>query len=155
MESLNKLKIVSVKDLDKSNVFILVDSNSWKTPNKITLKDFIDNVPTIIVEPSINIIYVEPSIVTIYRDTSILIIEREPSIVFISEPVKQIEYIAPSVFGEPFNNQDVSINLPPKNASEVLAMHIAVDDNYLYVWVKNRWKRTLLSNWDNLYHEKI
>jgi hypothetical protein len=146
MENLNKLKIISVKDLDKSSVFIMVDSNSWKIPNKITIKDLIDNI-SISKEPSIHIVFIEPSIVTIYRDTSIFIIQREPSIIEIKTPFPEIKYIAPSVFSEPFCNQDISINLLPKNASELSAMHMMVDENYLYVWVKNRWKRVPITIW--------
>jgi hypothetical protein len=146
MENLNKLKIVNTKDLDKSNVFILVDSNSWRTPNKISIQNLIDNIPTLRIEPSIVMLPIEPSI---------RIIHVEPSIIMIQSPLPEIKYDAPSVFSEPFTNQDIAINVLPKNASELSAMHLMADGNYLYVWVGNRWKRTLLSIWDNLQDVQI
>lgn len=138
MESLNKLKIVNVKDLDKSNVFVMVDSNSWRSPSKISIKDLIDSALSN---------KFDSSVVTIHHDTSIFIIQKEPSIIMVHTPMPEINYVAPNVFSEPFINQDISIYTPPKNASELSAMHMMTDDNYLYVWTGNRWKRTLLSIW--------
>jgi len=114
MESLNKLRVVNVKDIDKSTVFIAVDSVSWRTPNKISVQNLLDSV---IIDPCTLKIEVHK------------------------------HYIAPSVFGEPYVNQNISYNSLPKNASELSAMHLAVDDNYLYVWSGNRWKRTSLLTW--------
>lgn len=45
--------------------------------------------------------------------------------------------------------QEAKPSLPPGTFSVVPQTHIAVDDNYLYVWVQkqNRWKRIVLSDW--------
>jgi hypothetical protein len=46
-------------------------------------------------------------------------------------------------------NQEEFPELPPNTFNVNTKTHIAVDENYLYVWVPSlkRWKRTLLSNW--------
>lgn len=114
MESLNKLRIVNVKDLDKSNVFIAVDSVSWRTLNKISIQNLLDSVS------------IDPCTLKIEVHT---------------------QYLAPSIFSESYSNQGISFNSPPQNASELSAMHLSADSNYLYIWVGNRWKRTSLSEW--------
>ena len=49
-----------------------------------------------------------------------------------------------------FKNQDKNPELPPDTIPIAVKTHIAIDENYLYVWIGNRWKRALLSDWD--YH---
>jgi len=47
-------------------------------------------------------------------------------------------------------NQEENPELPPDTFRVNTRTHIAVDDNYIYVWVPSlkRWKRALLSTWD-------
>ncbi len=47
-------------------------------------------------------------------------------------------------------NQEENPELPPNTFAINTRTHIAVDDNYIYVWVPslNRWKRAMLSIWD-------
>jgi len=46
-------------------------------------------------------------------------------------------------------DQNINPTIPPNTYKVNLKTHIAVDNNYLYVWVPklNRWKRMLLSEW--------
>jgi hypothetical protein len=46
-------------------------------------------------------------------------------------------------------NQSENPTLPPETFKVNTRTHIAIDENYLYVWVQslNKWKRCLLSNW--------
>lgn len=48
-----------------------------------------------------------------------------------------------------FINQNEIIDLPPESLPVNARTHIAVDENYLYVWVpqSKRWKRLPLSIW--------
>jgi hypothetical protein len=48
-----------------------------------------------------------------------------------------------------FINQNIDPSLPPNTFPVNVKTHIAVDENYLYVWVpiSNKWKRILLSDW--------
>lgn len=48
-----------------------------------------------------------------------------------------------------FTNQNENPKLPPNSLPVVPKTHIAVDENYLYVWIPkiSRWKRLLLSDW--------
>jgi len=45
-----------------------------------------------------------------------------------------------------FDDQDTSINRPPSTYSLSNNLHLSVDENFLYVWVNERWKRIPLSN---------
>lgn len=49
-----------------------------------------------------------------------------------------------NVISYKFKNQDTNPELPP-DATKLSNMEVAADDNFLYVWVKNRWKRIPLS----------
>lgn len=53
--------------------------------------------------------------------------------------VTSVEYI----------NQEENPKLPPETFNINLRTHIAVDENYLYVWIDSlkKWKRILLSDW--------
>ena len=44
-----------------------------------------------------------------------------------------------------FKNQDKFPELPPNTHKIEANLQIASDDNYLYVWVKGRWKRIPLT----------
>ena len=45
--------------------------------------------------------------------------------------------------------QDKNPTLPPNTEEINLPLTMAIDDNYLYIWIESqkRWKRILLSNW--------
>ncbi len=48
-----------------------------------------------------------------------------------------------------FADQDSKPELPPDTIKISPRTHIAVDENYLYVWIPSlsRWKRMMLSDW--------
>lgn len=48
-----------------------------------------------------------------------------------------------------FVNQNEEPELPPNTFKINTRTHIAIDENYMYVWVpsQNRWKRSILSVW--------
>jgi len=49
-------------------------------------------------------------------------------------------------------SQEVTPELPPDSFPVTSTLHIAADDNYLYVWIPklSKWKRLLLSDWNRL-----
>ena len=51
-----------------------------------------------------------------------------------------------NVYAFKFKNQDTDPRLPPDAKKLEKSIELAVDDNFLYVWVKNRWKRIPLSS---------
>lgn len=51
-----------------------------------------------------------------------------------------------NVFVIKFKDQDTNPDLPPDVHKLDNKLELAVDDNFLYVWVKNRWKRISLSS---------
>lgn len=59
------------------------------------------------------------------------------------------ELLQRNVTSVDFVNQDVEPELPPNTFKVNTKTHIAIDDNYMYVWVpsKSRWKRIILSEW--------
>jgi len=50
-----------------------------------------------------------------------------------------------NVYVYKFKNQDEQPNIPPRSHKLDKNLELAVDNNFLYVWVKNRWKRIPLS----------
>ena len=115
MEKLNKLQIINVQDVNKSEVFIAIDSPSWRFPYKISLENLIDNISI------------------------------DPHTLKIEVPAQH--FITPNVFSEKFIDQNILYYKPPRDASILTGVHMCIDDNYLYIWVENRWKRAQLSQW--------
>lgn len=62
--------------------------------------------------------------------------------------LKQLK-IEQDLIVQAYNNQAIDPIAPPQPDLEVKKTYMAVDDNYLYIWIesKNRWKRVLLSDW--------
>ena len=50
-----------------------------------------------------------------------------------------------NVFAYRFKDQDTNPTLPPGTHKLDKSLELAVDDNFLYVWVKTRWKRIPLT----------
>ena len=50
-----------------------------------------------------------------------------------------------NVFVYKFKDQDNDPTLPPGTTKLDKNLELAVDDNFLYIWIKNRWKRVPLS----------
>ena len=48
-----------------------------------------------------------------------------------------------------YNNQDESPELPPNSFKVSTKAHLAIDKDYLYIWIPalNKWKRIILSEW--------
>lgn len=73
---------------------------------------------------------------------------RSPSHISIKDIINFMELEIPdkcNINLVAFTNQDVSVNTPPGHSSEN-NLQISADDNFLYIWVKNRWKRVPLSS---------
>ena len=60
-------------------------------------------------------------------------------------------FIEKNVSSLNFGGQDLDPELPPTACTVAPETQIAVDANYLYVWVEklSRWKRILLSDWSS------
>jgi len=50
-----------------------------------------------------------------------------------------------NVFAYKFKDQDTNPELPPGTHKLDKSLELAADDNFLYVWVKTRWKRIPLT----------
>ena len=50
-----------------------------------------------------------------------------------------------NVFAYKFKDQDTDPTLPPGTHKLDKSLELAVDDNFLYVWTKHRWKRIPLT----------
>jgi len=64
--------------------------------------------------------------------------------------IKVADFADRNVTAVEFVNQNEYPDVPPNSFNVNTRTHIAVDDNYIYVWVPTakRWKRALLSSWD-------
>jgi hypothetical protein len=139
MDSLNKLRVIDINSEDKTSIYIMVDSQPWRTPNKISVRNLIDGI-------QLEQVHIENFIdnnTIIYDPVTKKIKVVLPEIKLTQNVINQ------SMFCESFNNHDVSYYRRPINASEITAMHAVVDQNYLYLWIEKlgRWKRVSLSEW--------
>ncbi len=59
------------------------------------------------------------------------------------------ELLQRNVTAVDYVNQGENPELPPDTFQVNTRTHIAVDDNYIYVWIpsQSRWKRTILCEW--------
>jgi hypothetical protein len=128
MESLNKLRVVQVNNLDKENTFILVDSNSWKIPNKISISNFISNIQFEQLNSQID----------------------NNTLIFDSNTLKVIIKPSHVISNVQFIDQDVSIYSLPSSYPDASSISISVDENYLYIWHEKtkKWKRIPLLDLD-------
>lgn len=135
----HKLPLVDTNFIDKSKVFIEANSPAWRSPMKISVEDLLSGR---IAETHIK--HEKHNIANDIDNESLVI---DPSTLKVKVNFPHVE--SPNVFSEPFNDHNISYYQPPINASTISSMHLVTDGNYLYIWVGNRWKRTLLSEWDS------
>jgi len=94
----------------------------------------------------------------IYNKINVSDIEKSLTFVQLSSAKWKIpEYISINLFEEliskagnvnlrEFVNQDSSDNIDIGNLSTKSNLEVSLDDNYLYIWVKDKWKRIPLSS---------
>jgi len=122
-----KLPHIKNNSINKSNTFIEVTSPGWRNSNKISIEDLLNDVMKFNISDVIDH-------KTIKFDTKTLKIK----VADIFKNNSDVHYDA-------FSNHNITINKPPENASEITGLHLMSDSNYLYVWVKNKWKKIPLS----------
>lgn len=122
--------------LDRSNTFVEVHNPAWRDPNKISVEELVGKTQKYDISKHI--------------DKHTIIIDEKTLKIKVNEEVLD----HPSVFSEKFIDQNINYNLPPVNASMISGMHMGTniylskDSNFLYVWVGDRWKRAILSEWE-------
>lgn len=126
---------------DLSNVFVELKSPTWRLPMKMSLKDLSHEM----LHSSVR---VKPERYNISNDIDNDTLYLDPSTLKVKVKFPPVD--APEVFYETFNNQDSSYYIPPKSGSRSPGLTLMTDENYLYIWVGNRWKRTPLSEWEDV-----
>jgi hypothetical protein len=128
---IGRINTVNFDEIDLGSIYIEVNSLAWRTPHKMSLRELtkfkggqkhdiskdIDN-KTIVIDPKTLKVKVNESLL----DTS-------------------------NVFYDTLNGDKVSIYKAPKDDLDGSELHLRSDENYLYVWTKNRWKKIPLSEW--------
>ena len=114
--------------IDKSNTYVEVNSESWRAPQHISVEDLLHGISY-----------------HIHKDIDNVTLKIDPSTHKLKVDFSSIE--TPSVHSSSYNNQNRFYNQPPKDCSTLSGMHVVTDGNYLYVWIKPRWKRIPLSEW--------
>jgi hypothetical protein len=130
-----KLNSIDTTFIDKTNIFLEAQSPRWRSPMKISLEDILNEV---------SYIRTQPYNISEHIDNDTIIIDPSTLKIKINSALNNNSC---NVFSEPFNEHNISYYQPPINVSTLSSMHMVTDENYLYVWVGNRWKRTLLSEW--------
>lgn len=132
-KNINKVSQISSDAIEnKTNVFVEVYSPLWKNSNKISLDDLLKtkNKQSVDIEEHIDkkTLVIDPNTLKIKVND-----------LFLNSSNVQHKFLE--------NENIIPVLHPPKNAMEKTSLKIMSDANYLYVWVGNRWKRILLSEW--------
>jgi hypothetical protein len=137
MTNNRRINLVDTDFIDRLNVFVEVNSPAWRSPVKISLEDLFKGVQPVS--------FVEHEQYDISKDIdhNTLIIDKDTLKIKVNSSILSV----PSVFSEPYSDQNISYNLPPKNTSTLTGVHMMIDQNYLFIWTGDKWKRVLLSNW--------
>jgi len=124
----HRLNKVDHEHIDKSQTFVEVNSASWRSPQHISVEDLVHGVKY-----------------HIEKDIDNVTLKMDPSTHKLKVDFSSLE--SPSVHSSLYTDQNISYYQPPLNASTLSGIHMVTDGNYLYIWVGNRWKRSLLSEW--------
>jgi len=134
-------------DFDKSSAFIEIKTTGEKHPQEISIEDLLNLVPFPDFEKH-EIVKLEKYNIEKDIDKHTIVLDPCTLKIKVNEDFFVIpSIVAPSVFGEVYTNQNRLYNLPPKDASKLSGIHMVANENHLYIWVGNRWKRTPLSEW--------
>lgn len=125
MKPFKKLNTSKLDSLDKSNVFIEINSPQWKNPNKISLDDLLIRN---------NDDYKETKKYNILKDIDNKTIVIDP---------KTLKIKINDSF---INKSNVYHEFIEDNINENNELKLKSDSNYLYVWVGDKWKKILLSS---------
>jgi len=136
-----KLPNIKGDSINKNNTFIELNSPTWRSPGQMSIGSLLDQLARLDIISLIDCSTLEfdPSTLTIR-------VRNFPEVQIIP-PFPEIPKCKANVFSEPFNDHNRSYYQPPVDASTLSGMHMCVDENFLYVWVGNRWKRVILSSW--------
>lgn len=126
--------------LDTSNTFIEIKSVNDRNSSVISVEELLSNIkPNKTNKNDKNEKY------KIEDDIDKLTLIVDPKTKKVKVDLSLIN--TPSVFSSPFNEDNINYNLLPADASEVTGMHMMANEDYLYIWVGNRWKRVPLAEW--------
>jgi len=126
--------IRSEESLDRSSTFVEVQKLGEKHPRQVSVEDLLGPVKI----PGVHGRGIGDEI-----DENTIVLD--PSTLKIR--VNRDALAVPNVFSGPYDGQHVYHDRPPADASASSGMHMVANENYLYVWVGNRWKRAVLSEW--------
>lgn len=132
--NLNRQKKISVENLNKSNVFIELNSTEWRQPEIISVEDLLNqsgNFQKYDISKDI--------------DKKTIVIDPHTLKIKINDSFTNDS----NVFNEPLNSGNINPYNPPRDVSSNIQLHLRSNENYLYVWVGNRWKRVKLEEWED------
>jgi hypothetical protein len=132
--NLNRQKKISAENLNKSNVFIELNSTEWRQPEIISVEDLLTqsgNFQKYDISKDI--------------DKKTIVIDPHTLKIKINDSFTNDS----NVFNEPLNSGNINPYNPPRDVSSNIQLHLRSNENYLYVWVGNRWKRVKLEEWED------
>lgn len=120
--------------LDASNTFLEVKNLDDRHSSVISIEELLSNVKTF-----------KRDKYKIEDDIDKITLVIDPKTKKVKVDFSLIK--TPSVFSSPYNEDNINYNLLPADASTVSGMHMMANEDYLYIWVGNRWKRVPLAEW--------
>jgi hypothetical protein len=130
----NKHKKAKGDKLNKADTFIELNSFAWRQPELISVEDLLDQVKI-------------PKPYDISKDIDKKTIVLDPHTLKIK--VDDSFENDSNVIHDPLKKSNINPYKPPKDVSIGSYLHLRSDENYLYIWVGNRWKRVKLEEWDD------
>lgn len=135
-----KLPNIKGESINKDNTFIELNSPAWRSPGQMSIGSLLDHLTRLDIISVIDGSTLELDVTTLKLKVNFPPAQEIPEF-------PEIPECKANVFSEPFNDHNRSYYQPPIDASVLSGIHLVTDENYLYIWVGNRWKRTILSEW--------
>lgn len=125
---LRRMGEVDTDFIDASNVFIELNSPSWRVPLRVSVRNFMKDMKMDVSNRIDNkTIVIDPHTLKLKIDDSLL--------------------NHSNVIHEPLKNGNINPYTEPKDGPGDSYLHLRSDGNYLYIWAGNRWKRVKLVEW--------
>lgn len=114
----------TTRAIPSSGLIIPVDSPNWRRPQGLLIDDLLNYVSDVNNSIDQDTLYIDPST----KKISVKSFKLKESVSVVS-----------------FEDQNININRPPETYAVDTKLHLAIDQNYLYVWSKDKWKRVPLA----------
>jgi len=128
---IGRINVVNFDEVDLGSIYVEVNSLAWRVPHKMSLNELIK--------------FQKEQKYNISKDIDNKTLVIDPKTLKVK--VNELFLDTSNVYYDTLNDDNISIYKTPKDDLDDSKLYLRSDENYLYVWVKNRWKKIPLSEW--------